>query len=107
MPFDPTLPLNGSNLTATEIRNQLNALNDLITDLTARVTALEPPSHTATGFGDAGANGLYQQADLWYGRPLYLNAVSGYCLAHDGIGQWKGILPQRLELLFHPRDALG
>ena len=35
MPVDPALPLNGSHLTATEVRHQFNALNDLITALEA------------------------------------------------------------------------
>ena len=48
MPFDPTKPATGTLISSAELRNQFNALNDLITnlqsqvtDLTLRVTALE------------------------------------------------------------------
>ena len=85
MPFDPNYPINNSQLTATELRAQLNALNDLITALTLRVAALEP--RTATGFGDPPACGQYLKADMWNGYPLYLNAA-GYCLVYDGNTGW-------------------
>jgi len=30
MPFDPTLPINNSLISSSELRNQLNGLNELI-----------------------------------------------------------------------------
>jgi hypothetical protein len=41
MPFDPTLPADHAQIVAAELRNQLNALNDLITDLQNQVSALQ------------------------------------------------------------------
>jgi hypothetical protein len=41
MPFDPSLPADHSPLSSAEMRAQLNALNDLITGLTAQVAALQ------------------------------------------------------------------
>jgi len=85
MPFDPNYPINNSPLTATGLRAQLNALNDLITALTLRVAALEnpPATHTATGFGDPRANGAVTQIDTFGGYPLYQMA-GGAFLSCDG-----------------------
>jgi hypothetical protein len=33
MPFDPTLPVNNSLISSSELRNQLNGLNDLINNV--------------------------------------------------------------------------
>ena len=40
MAFDSTKPQNGTDLDAVEIRNQLNALNDLIAAQAAQIAAL-------------------------------------------------------------------
>ena len=89
------MPLNNSNLTATEFRNQFNALNDLITaqaqslaSLTLRVAALENPPLTATGFGEMSANGLLTLLGQFAGKPYY-QAAGGwwYCWNPDG-GMW-------------------
>ncbi len=48
MAFNPTLPLEGSEIDAAELRAQFNALNDLIAAQTARIDSLELAlSHTA------------------------------------------------------------
>jgi len=70
MPFDPTKPGNSSLISSAELRDQLNALKALIDGLDARVAALEPP--TATGFGDARANGPLTQDGMWNGYPAYV-----------------------------------
>ncbi len=41
MAFDSTKPQNGTDLDAVEIRNQLNALNDLIAAQAAQIAALQ------------------------------------------------------------------
>ncbi len=40
MAFNPTLPLEGSEIDAAELRAQFNALNDLIVAQAAQITAL-------------------------------------------------------------------
>jgi hypothetical protein len=76
MPFDPALPADHSKLRSDEMRAQLNALHDLITGLTARVTALENPSLISTGFGRAEMNGVLTVAGEANGKPRYV--VNGY-----------------------------
>jgi hypothetical protein len=53
MPFDPTLPVNSSQISSAELRAQLNALNTLITvnaagDATALQTAIEGTASNPT-----------------------------------------------------------
>jgi hypothetical protein len=72
MPFDPNIPQPGQPNDANVIRAQLNALNDLITGLTARVALLEPP--VASGFGDPRCNGPLTQSYDWNGYPSYLTS---------------------------------
>jgi len=81
MPFDPNYPINNSQLMASEVRNQLNAINDLITALTLRVAALENPPLTSTGFGEAGANGVLTQTGMTNGYPEY-SIAGGYTLRY-------------------------
>jgi hypothetical protein len=42
MPFDPTLPADGSRIVAAELRGQLNALKQLADDLAAQLAPLVP-----------------------------------------------------------------
>ena len=42
MAFNPTLPVNGSAIVAAELRNQFNALNDLVTALQQQLAPLVP-----------------------------------------------------------------
>src|SRR5438309_5755216 len=96
MPFDPTLPLNNSNLTATEFRNQLNALNDLITNLTARVAVLElPPVITASGYGYPEANGILTQSGIHDGKPWYTIAGGFLIWWQASSGTW--VLSEEIE----------
>ena len=52
MPFDPTLPVNNSLISSSELRNQLNGLNDLINNVDLALnnaiagTALNPAVST-------------------------------------------------------------
>ena len=47
MPFDPTLPVDSSLVSAVELRNQLNALKDLCDALTAElINKVNVPSVT-------------------------------------------------------------
>ena len=41
MPFDPTLPANNSQIISSELRNQLNALNDKIEAQAAQIADLQ------------------------------------------------------------------
>ncbi len=41
MPYDPTLPADHAPVVAAELRNQFNALNDLITAQQAQLTDLQ------------------------------------------------------------------
>ena len=81
MPFDPSFPPDHANMTATSFRDQFNALNDLITGLTARVAALENPPLTSTGFGEPGANGVLTQTGMTNGYPEY-SIAGGYTLRY-------------------------
>jgi len=79
MPFDPTFPQAHTKANADAMRAQLNALNDLITGLTARVAALEPPVLTATGFGDAASNGALTPAGTTpVGGPIFTTPGGRY-----------------------------
>ena len=75
--FNPTEPHNGIPVDADFLRDQFNSLKGLIDDqvaaiaaLNLRIAALEPP--TATGFGDARANGALTQDGMWNGYPAYV-----------------------------------
>ena len=92
MPFDSTKPGNGSLISSSELREQFNALNDLITGLQsqvttldARVTALENPPLTAAGFGEPGANGVLTQTGMTNGYPEY-SIAGGYIIRYGQVG---------------------
>ena len=75
--FNPNEPHNGIPVDADFLRDQFNSLKGLIDDqvaaiaaLNLRIAALEPP--TATGFGDARANGALTQDGMWNGYPAYV-----------------------------------
>jgi len=57
---------------SAEMRSQFTSLKALIDSLDARVTALEPPVLTATGFGDAASNGALTLVGATpVGGPIY------------------------------------
>ena len=85
MPYDPAMPQPGDDLAAAPLRNQFNALNDLITALDARIAALEPVTHTATGFPEAGALGVLTQVGTMNGKPFYKNGT-GYFIFWSNAG---------------------
>jgi hypothetical protein len=97
MPFDPTYPVNDSQLTSAGMRAQFNALNDLITgqtqslaSLTARVAALEGPTTlTATGFGDARANGVLTQMGMFAGKPYFQIAGGWWAYWNVMLTSWE------------------
>ena len=88
MPFNPNEPHNGIPVDADFLRDQFNALNDLIGSLTARVAALESHGLVATGFGSSGANGALTNIGTFDGKPMY-QAAGGwwYCWNSAG-GFW-------------------
>ena len=85
MSFDPTIPVTDSDMKSAEMRDQFNALNDLITALAARVTALENPPLTSTGFGEPGANGLLTPTGMTNGYPEY-SIAGGYIIRYGQVG---------------------
>ena len=50
MPFDPTLPVNNSLISSSELRNQLNGLNELIEFAVPFLRALEIDPAIPRGF---------------------------------------------------------
>ena len=88
MPFDPAVPAPHADLASQMFRDQFTGLKDLIdtqaaiitgqaaliADLQTRVTALEPPVLTATGFGAPEANSPLTQIGDYDGHPLYQTA---------------------------------
>jgi hypothetical protein len=72
--------------TLTRSKKSVTIKATVIATMQAQLAALLPV--TATGFGDARANGRYQPVDSWNGFPLYLNAATGFCHAHGGMTAW-------------------
>ena len=53
----------------------------------------KPPTpvetHIMTGCGDPKANGTYTASGMYNGKPIYVNAVSGYALIWNLTGMWQ------------------
>jgi hypothetical protein len=67
MPFDPTLPANGSLISSAELRTQMNALNDAIltiiasgaiTSVTVDSVTTEPPGNAAGASASLDSSGV-------------------------------------------------
>ena len=71
MPFDPTLPVNNSQVSSSELRGQFTSLNDAITNLNDEVSNLPTGSdvNTAIVSGSAGPVGAVSPLGLTVSDP--------------------------------------
>ena len=64
MPFDPSKPANSSPLSSAEMRNQLNGLNQAISDAVNAAIAGTSSNSNGVATLSQGANGGYDQTQM-------------------------------------------
>src|ERR1043166_7563380 len=112
MPFNPTLPAAGSEISSAELRDQFNALNDRIDALPSPAEgdplfesseaalfvagdkakldgALQSSCLKGAGFGDAAANAIFYPAGTMNGKPRYVSPTGYFLVWSPSRLQWQ------------------